>query len=194
VPEWFGDLVDLRHNQNVFVHTGLLTLQRDPSALLELFVELADSGVPIVFRQVGKVDDKLRASQQYAEVSSKLKDRGLYEEVRERVDYRTAMSEMAAARCVVVLSPGEPESPFFPAKLADALSIEAPILSIAPKKSVVYDITGLSFDLTSTDDRLLLKDALVKLARGELARFSPKLAAHVSPKSALNRFEAAVTI
>ena len=189
VSEWFGDLNDSPYTQGRLVHTGLLSRQRDPSALLEVLAELSGRGISLTFRQVGKVDSKLLKSERFRTVVDELRSLGLYQSLSSRVSYHEAMQEMKDASCSVVLSPGTPESPFFPAKLADALSIRTPILPIAPAASVVQDLLGLSFDPDDLDSRGHLIEYLeTGFPAGQSGR-CVDLERSVRPESVISKFK-----
>ena len=169
------------------VHAGTLNRQRDPQPLLDALTRRLRSGASrggapdITLRLVGSLDPKLTGTTRWAESVAYLQSRRALELDGQRVSYAEAISVMRRADVGVVVAVGRPESPFFPAKLADLVTLGGPLLVLAPSASTPADIIGLDHpgfvDIDQPDqpdqlDRAL--DALVAARRGgTLARFGP---------------------
>ncbi len=166
------------------VHAGYLNRQRDPQPLLDALIRrvarLDATGAPtdIRLRLVGALDPKLTATARWAEAVARLAPPGALVIDGQRVSYAESIAAVRAADVGLVVAVGRPESPFFPAKLADLVSLGGPLLVLAPSASTPADIVGTDhpgfadIDRPGDIDRAL--DALVEARRtGTLSRFSP---------------------
>jgi len=170
------------------VHAGYLNRQRDPQPLLDALARRLQRSSPpdgapdIALRLLGSLDDKLTGTKRWAESVTYLQSRGALEVDGQRVSYAESITAMRQADVGVVLAVGRPESPFFPAKLADLVSLGGPLLVLAPPASTPADIIGLDHpgfvDIDQPDqiDRTL--DTLIEArGTGTLDRFGPPMEA-----------------
>jgi len=129
------------------VHTGTLLGHRDPEALIKGFLDFIDSD-----------SEKLERARLVlvGRVQSKIRDGGCLQAVRghksivireERVPYDAAMSLVKNSTAGIVLEARGPESPFFPAKLADICWLNKPVVAISPALSTVRDLLGAAYPL-----------------------------------------------
>ena len=175
-------------DQLTLVHAGLLNRQRDPQplrdALARRLARRAGDGArsDVHLRLLGSLDPKLTGTDRWAESVEHLQARGALELDDRRVSYAESIAAVRHADVGVVVAVGHPESPFFPAKLADLVSLGGPLLVLAPTASSPADIIGLdhpgfaAIDRPDEIDRAL--DALVDARRlGTLDRFTPPVAA-----------------
>lgn len=134
----------------VIMHTGTLLRERDPRPLLRGFLSFAERGgdrsqqVQLVF--VGRVDPGHAASDEWISLDR----RGLLRCIEHRVSYQAALDLSRAADVLMILEANAPESPFFPAKLADYLWLDKPILAVSPDRSATADILGTAYPLRVT--------------------------------------------
>lgn len=129
------------------VHTGSLMLARDPKALLKGFADFIAHDPErrrlsrLTF--VGYVHRVLAALPEW----TALINSGNVFRYDQRVSYWQARDIMGAADVLVLLEAEAPESPFYPGKLADYLSLQRPILAMSPKRSGTADILGNDYPL-----------------------------------------------
>lgn len=124
------------------VHTGNLLGPRDPTALIEGFLRF----IQRVPEAAGKARLLLVGS-----VSPSQRSRPVWQLVEScshvvileaRVTYEEATRLARAAAACVVLEANASVSPFFPAKLADYLWLNKPVLALSPNQSTVADLLG----------------------------------------------------
>jgi glycosyltransferase involved in cell wall biosynthesis len=160
------------------VHTGTLLHQRNPQPLLRAFLRFMDEHrashghARLVF--VGRVHRDHVALPEWAALDAL----GAVQRLEDRVPYDAAVAIARDAAALVVLEADDEESPFFPAKLADYLWLNRPILALSPRKSTTADLLGRDYPLLSTPaDVDRIAGSLAALWRGwsdgDLAQFLP---------------------
>lgn len=143
VEAWFGSIPPASlPSRPTLAHAGFLSRQRSPVALLRAMRRCIDDGLDVVFQQTGPIDVKLQRDPSFVRAIDMLRERDATEISSSRVSYHDATRRMVEASAALILSPGRPSSPFFPAKLADAVSLRIPMIGLAPSHSVVQEALG----------------------------------------------------
>ncbi len=169
------------HNFNV-VHVGNLLAERQPWGLLEGFLQFIGEDTRrkqfarLVF--VGGAHPAHTNAERWQAIAAHPNIQNL----NQRVSYAQSLDLLNAAAVAVLLEANAPESPFFPAKLADYLWLDKPILALSPKASVTADLLGADYPLlVSPEDSAGVKRALEtaweKWEDGALKALSPPRAA-----------------
>lgn len=175
-------------------HTGTLLRHRSPWSLIEgcrRFVERKPGRASVTrLWQIGAVDRFLRADSRWAAA----KGFDWFRSVESRVPYHQAMNVTMRSVCGVVVEAIAAESPFFPAKLADLLMLNRPVLAVSPALSSVRDILGGNYPLLCPpDDAEAVERALEVLWRnwkaGSLLELAPPEQARASSSPASARKE-----
>ncbi len=134
------------------IHTGTFIENRDPSGLIDAFSQFVDRKLERrekahlvliggVHRSIVNNPSWQRARQLPNVVC-----------VDRRLPFReTVQMARAATASIVVEAPGK-ESPFFPAKLADAIQLRQPIVALTPRASAVRDLLGADYPLLAEPD------------------------------------------
>lgn len=182
----------------VLVHAGTLLAGRDPRPLLRAFDDLlrvTGGRGEARLHFVGKVSPQHQDLPEWRRLS----ERGHLVADGRRVGYRDAMRASGSAAAGVILEAGGAESPFFPAKLADALWLDKPILALTPERSQVTDVLGHDYALRcDPGDRDAISKALTMLwerwEEGRLDELRPPAGARasVSEEKAVERAERAI--
>ncbi|MBI1760314.1 MAG: hypothetical protein HYR56_02665 [Acidobacteria bacterium] len=142
--------LQLDGSQFNLVHAGTLLGPRLPWALIDGFLEFLKAA-PARQAQarlwlIGKAnsahlkDPRWQAAAQHPNIKL----------TNQRILYGQSITLLRAATATVVLEAEAQESPFFPAKLADYLWHQKPILALSPKPSVTADILGRDYPLIVT--------------------------------------------
>jgi hypothetical protein len=128
------------------IHSGTLLRHRSPWALLkglETFIgQSVEKKEATRLVLVGGVDRRLLEDSRWRSVAGA----NVLIESR-RIEYKEALEYVRSAAAGVILEADSPESPFFPAKLADYVWLRKPILALSPAKSVVADCLGETCEL-----------------------------------------------
>lgn len=135
----------------LLVHTGTLLPQRSPLALLRAWRSLLDDGD----RQasdgrlvlLGSIDRRHRTDEEFRALRADLEARGALRVEDGRTNHATAFALAGRATAAVLIEADDPESPFFPAKLADYLMADLPVLAVTPARSVARDLLGADHPL-----------------------------------------------
>lgn len=138
----------------LLVHTGTLLRQRSPRALLEALDRLAARS-PVWADQarlvlLGRLDRRHRADPALQEVVGRLEAAGCLRVHDGRAHHATALAVTERATAAVLIEADDPESPFFPAKLADYVASDRPVLALTPGRSVARDLLGDAHPLLVT--------------------------------------------
>ncbi len=130
----------------LLVHTGTLLGQRSPLPLLRAFRRLLTEGHDRASRSrlvlLGSVDRRHRADREFLTLRDELESTGTLRIEDARTDHATALALARRATATVLIEADDPESPFFPAKLADYLVADRPIVALSPTRSVARDLLG----------------------------------------------------
>lgn len=130
----------------LLVHTGTLLPQRSPVPLLRAFRHLlADGGEQAGDSRLvllGSVDRRHRADDEFLALRAELEAGGSLRVHDGRTAHATALALARRATAAVLIEADDPESPFFPAKLADYLVADLPIIALSPPRSVARDLLG----------------------------------------------------
>jgi hypothetical protein len=130
----------------VLGHVGTLLGPRDPApvvaALDRLLLARPEARDQIGLALLGPLDRRHRdAEALHDQLAPRLRDGSVV--VRdERLSAAAARAAVAGAALGLVIEAPDPESPFFPAKLADLLAAGGPMLALSPRESVVADLVG----------------------------------------------------
>jgi glycosyltransferase involved in cell wall biosynthesis len=135
----------LESNHFVVLHAGSLLGPRQPWALIDAFRRFVAKDpahankAELLF--VGGINRHHKADPRWAEA---LRTPGV-RFIEERVTYAHSLALVRQSAVSIVLEANGEESPFFPAKLADCLFLQKPILALSPAESVVADILGTDY-------------------------------------------------
>jgi hypothetical protein len=182
----------------VLLHAGNLNQIRHPQPLFDAVARLVDrhrraghdAPPPLRLVLLGAIDHRLLSSPEWKASVAPLEASGAVEVRSERISYEASLSALGAADVALVLAVGHPESPFFPAKLADLVALDGPLLVVAPTESTPADVMGTDHPgFVPLDDPAALDAALDRLVaadrEGTLGSFRPPVAARelVAPDS-----------
>lgn len=182
------------------LHCGSLFRQRDPAPLFEalarVVADVAPGPSPIRLRLVGWIDPKLTEAPEWAARTNPLVAAGALEIHAGNIGYVHSVDELAASDVLLTYVVGTPESPQFPAKLADLFSLGRPMLVIGPRSSTPADLVGVTSPAFVDRNRSgAILDALRRLVArrvdgtlGEL-RPTPEQRALVGPDSVARAVE-----
>lgn len=135
----------------LLVHTGTLLGPRSPVPLLRAFRRLIRDGPEQAAQSrlvlLGSLDRRHRSDERFLALRAELEATGNLRVEDRRTTHATAFALARSATATVVIEADDPESPFFPAKLADYLVAGPPILALAPERSVVRDLLGVGHPL-----------------------------------------------
>lgn len=135
----------------LLVHTGTLLRQRSPLPLLRAFRRLLADGDEQATQSrlvlLGSVDRSHRADAEFLALRDELASGGNLGVDDARTGHATAFGLACRATATVLIEADDPESPFFPAKLADYLMADRPILALSPPRSVARDLLGVNHPL-----------------------------------------------
>lgn len=129
------------------IHAGSLFRQRDPRPLLEALARVvattpAGTTPPIRLCLVGFLDPKLVEAEGWRDLVDPLVACGALDLRPGNIGYVESIAELEASDVLLVFVVGTPESPQFPAKLADVFSLGQPALVVAPRASAPADLVG----------------------------------------------------
>lgn len=131
----------------LLVHTGTLLAGRDPRPLLRAFEDLlrekSDSRGTARLLFVGRISPQHLNLPEWKRLSGS----GRLVSDDRRIGYHESLRVASTGIANVILEAECAESPFFPAKLADALWLDRPILAITPRPSATRDILGEDYTL-----------------------------------------------
>src|SRR5690606_5263597 len=102
--------------------------------------DVAPGPSPIRLRLVGWIDPKLTEAPEWAARTNPLVAAGALEIHAGNIGYVHSVDELAASDVLLTYVVGTPESPQFPAKLADLFSLGRPMLVIGPRSSTPADL------------------------------------------------------
>lgn len=135
----------------LLVHTGTLLGPRSPLPLLRAFRRLLTEGDERASLSrlvlLGSVDRRHRADGEFLALRDELESAGTLRVEDARTDHATALALARRATATVLIEADDPESPFFPAKLADYLVADRPIVALSPTRSVARDLLGADHPL-----------------------------------------------
>jgi hypothetical protein len=144
------DSLQLSADRFNLVHTGTLLGPRNPGPLVSAFrAFVGDDACKRRLARLTFVGSVNRAHAQYER--SVAADGAHIEILNQRISYQQSLQLIRAATAAVVLEAGS-ESPFFPAKLADYLWLNKPILALSPRNSVASDLLGSEYPLLVAPD------------------------------------------
>ncbi len=130
----------------LLVHTGTLLPQRSPLPLLRAFRRLLADGSEQAGDSrlvlLGSVDRRHRADDEFLALRAELEAGGSLRVHDGRTAHATALALARRSTAAVLIEADDPESPFFPAKLADYLVADLPIIALSPPRSVARDLLG----------------------------------------------------
>lgn len=153
------------------LHCGSLFRQRDPAPLLDALARVVEAAAPgpspIHLRLVGWIDPKLTADPGWERRTAPLVAAGALEVQAGNIGYVDSVAELAASDVLLTYVVGTPESPQFPAKLADLFSLGRPMLVIGPRSSTPADLVGVDSPAFVDRDR---PGAILDALRGLVAR------------------------
>jgi glycosyltransferase involved in cell wall biosynthesis len=164
------------------IHCGSLFRQRDPRPLLEaLAAVVADAPPgrpPLHLTLVGWLDPKLVAAPGWAALVDPLVAAGALDVRPGNLRYVDSVHALEASDVLLTYVVGSPESPQFPAKLADHFSLGRPMLVIAPAASTPADLVGRSAPAFVDRDRpgaieAALRALVERRQAGSLAELAP---------------------
>lgn len=153
--------VDLDERLFILLHTGTLLTPRDPRALLRAFKSFLSRDEDRRRRSrmmfVGKVNKEHGDYPEWSE----LRETGCFSLFQERVSYKHSLHLSSRATVLISLEAIAKTSPFFPGKLADYISLDKPILALAPMESTIVDMLGESYPyLARPDDQDMIEEKL----------------------------------
>jgi len=165
----------------VVAHVGTLLGPRSPHAFLEAVARVHDaepaSAADLGVALLGPFDRRHRDDRGLAVLLDRFQRAGVVRATDRRVAQAEAMAVLEAAGVALVLEAPGPESPFFPAKLADALSLQMPVVAASPARSVVTDLLGADALRADPDDPGAVAGVLTRVWRawkeGRLADLVP---------------------
>lgn len=135
----------------LLVHTGTLLPQRSPLPLLRAWRHLLDDGDEQAERSrlvlLGSIDRRHRGDREFVALRADLEAAGALRVEDGRTNHATAYALARRATAAVLIEADDPESPFFPAKLADYLVADLPVLALTPASSVARDLLGADHPL-----------------------------------------------
>lgn len=146
-------LVDRLRGDRPFllVHTGTLLPQRSPIPLLRAFRRFLDDGGERADQSrlvlLGSIDRRHRGDGEFLALRDDLETGGALAVVDGRTNHATALALARRATAAVLIEADDPESPFFPSKLADYLTAGLPLIALSPPRSVALDLLGADHPL-----------------------------------------------
>lgn len=146
----------------LLVHTGTLLGPRSPLPLLRAFRRLLADGEDQASQSrlvlLGSIDRTHRRDVRFLALREELESSGNLRVEDVRTNHATAFGLTRRATATILLEADDPESPFFPGKLADYLVADHPILALSPPRSVARDLLGASHPLwcAPTDEDAIL--------------------------------------
>ncbi len=179
----------------VLLHAGTLLRQRAADVLLEAFARFLD-GDPLRHAEsqlqlIGPIHSELNSDRRQA-----LEATGNLVVADARVPYDQVMAIAKDATALILLEAPATESPFLPAKLADYLWLQKPVVALSPTFSATRDLLGSDYQLAANPDDvngiLLALEVLWQNWRTEsLSKISPPAEAlrELSPSTTVQRLE-----
>ncbi len=135
----------------ILAHTGTLLRQRSPLALLRALDHLAATSSSWATQArvvlMGRVDRHHLGDGVVGDLVTRLETQGCLRIHDRRTDHATALALASRAAAALLIEAGDPESPFFPAKLADYIALGRPVVALTPTRSVVRDLLGSDYPL-----------------------------------------------
>jgi len=164
------------------IHAGSLFRQRDPRPLIEALARIIEDvpgpPLPLQLRLVGWIDPKLMSADGWSDLVDPLVACGALELEPGNITYQESIAALESSDVLLTYVVGTPESPQFPAKLADLFSLGRPMLVIGPRASTPADLVGSSSasfvdrDTPGSMERAL-RSLLVHRRAGTLGALAP---------------------
>jgi hypothetical protein len=168
-----------------FTHAGFLYGVRDPAVFLDAMKlaneKLSDSGIQIIFRQIGKIELEYDVFSVYADM---IESRNII--IEPPMPYKDCLNELIKSDWLINVQPATKSQ--VPSKLYDYLALNKPIMNITPRDGALGQLIvdykiGELYDF---EDREVLTDRLVSIAKDmQQNRFS------FEGYSSRNRFDCA---